>query len=325
MKAAVKSILKVAFAMILLLPSGCVHKDVSEVFLAGQIQVVFDWRKAPDAKASSMLLYLYSEEYKVAKYWFDNPTGGIIKAYPGAHTGICHDNDDSYSLLIRNHETHDQFEIYTETTKVLTGQGIATRSIPRAPGTEDEPLRSTPSMCYGTHDRNIYFAPISGLQTLTFYPEELVSHYTVEFIGVENLNNADLRIDGSITSLAGGYYPGRLMATNEPVTYTFTVSADENLTTLKTEFLTFGVPSEGERKHMVSVYIVTKNRSGNVYTFDVTDQIKNAPDPKHVYIKIYGLKLPEIDPDDPPDDPGDRPGMGVDIDDWKTQYFDIKV
>lgn len=310
---------------LLLMAGACVHKDISDADLAEKVQVIFDWTKAPDATASQMVLYMYSDERDVARHWFSNSEGGFIKSYPGAHTAVCHNNDDSYNLLVRNHEPHDGIEFYTENTIVLAGQGISTRSIPRAPGTENEPLRSTPPMCYGANEREILLVPSAEIQTITLYPEELVSHYTVEFIDVKNLNSADLRIDGSISSLAGGYYPGRMQSTDEAVTYTFTVSAAFEQNSLISEFITFGVPSDGNRQHMVSVYIVTKNRSGNLYTFDVTDQVNNAPDPKHVHIKIYGLELPEIIIPDPPDDPDNKTGMSVDIDNWNIQHFNIKI
>lgn len=160
-------------------------------------------------------------------------------------------------------------------------------------------------------------------QTVTLYPEELVCHYSVEFVDVENLKSADLHIDATISSLAGGYYPGRMTPTSESVSHTFTLTADDQLNSLRADFLTFGPPVGEERPHLICVYVALKNRTGNFYTFDVSDQVNKAPDPKHVDIRIYGLKLPEL-PDDPPSPPVEG-GVSVEIDTWQTYHFDLKV
>lgn len=301
--------------------SSCVHKDVSESDLAENVRVVFDWSKAEDADASQMTMYLYPEGMEMAQYWFSDRRGGIIQAYPGDHTAVCHNNDNVYDMRVRNHHAHDELEVYTDDVSALQGQGISTRGIPRAPGSENEPLRMTPPMCYGTHTRDITLLPVAEEQVITLYPEELVTHVTVEFEGVENLRSADLRIDGTLSGMAGGYYPGRLAPTAETVSHTFTFSPDAGMTNLMSHFLTFGAP-EADGRHMVSVYIMTKAREGNFYNYDVTDQVKNAPDPKHIHIILPLLKLPEVPK--VPDEPSST-GMGVEINKWHVEYYDIKM
>lgn len=312
--------------ILLLLTEGCTLKNLKDgapTTLAGNVKVVFDWSKVEEPQASTMALYLYSDEHDVMNYWFNTPDGGYIKSYSGMHTAVCHSNDDPYVHHLRNHDTHNGFEIYTDNTSVLVGQGISTRGIPRAEGTEEEPLRMTPSMIYGAQHSEIHLRASDLEQTVTLYPEELVCRYSVEFVDVENLKSADLRIDASISSLAGGYYPGRMSPTSEAVSHTFTLTADEELTSLRSEFLTFGLPDREELPHKICVYIALKNRTGNFYTFDVSDQVNKAPDPRNVNIKIHGLKLPEI-PDDPPPTPPEG-GMNVEIDSWDIFYFDLQV
>ncbi len=88
--------------------------------------------------------------------------------------------------------------------------------------------------------------------------------------------------------------------------------------------MTFGLPDGSDNlPHKICVYIALKNRTGNFYTFDVSDQINNAPDPRNVNIVVHGLKLPEI-PDDPPTPPQEG-GVTVEVDNWDTFYFDLKV
>lgn len=308
----------------LLIAVSCEHKGFSEISIAEKVQVVFDWNKAPDASVKQMAFYLYSDSRDVARHWFSNPAGGIIKSYPGAFTAVCHNDDNSFELLVRNHHSHDEIEIYTEDTYVLTGQNLSTAGIPRAPGTEGEPMRATPSMCYGSNIRDILLFPTDTLQTITLYPEELVCHYTVEFINVENLSRADIMVDGALTSMAGGYLPGKLKATQERVSHTFTFSTDIENKRLISNFLTFGVPEGDTLDHMVSLYVVMSDRRGSLYTYNVSDQVNEAPDPRNVHIVISGLSLPEVPDTPPPSDPN-SPGMNVGIDDWNVQNFDVKV
>ena len=308
------------------LTASCVHKDLNDeapTTIADNVEVIFDWEKAPYKEASNMVLYLYSEAHGMMDYRFNNTDGGVIRTYGGTHTAICHSNDNPYSHLIRDEESHDSMEIYTDNTSVLVGQGISTRGIPRVKGTEDEPLRFTPPMIYGSQDSEIDLK-VSGLsQTITMYPEELVCRYSVEFVDVENIHNADLRIDATISSLAGGYRPGLMEPTSEAVSHTFTLTADEESKTMTSEFFTFGVPEGEEKPHMIGLYIALRNRTGNFYTFDVSDQVNKAPNPKNVVIKIYGLKLPDIP--DIPIEPPEGGGVSIEVDTWDTIHYDIKV
>lgn len=312
---------------LLLLTGGCTEKNLNDdapATIAGNVRVIFDWSKVVDSQASSMGLYLYSNEYGMMDYWFNNPNGDLIRAYSGRHTAVCHSNDDPYVHILRNQHDHNEIEIYTDETAVLLGQGISTRGIPRAQGTEDEPLRVTPTMIYGSQEREINLRSTNLAQTITLYPEELVCRYSVEFVDVENLQNADLRIDATISSLAGGYYPGRMSATSEAVSHAFTLETDDKLQSLSSEFLTFGLPVGDERPHKICLYIALKNKKGNFYTFDVSDQVNKAPDPRNVSIKISGLKLPDI-PYDPPVNPPESGGVSVEIDSWDTYHFDLQV
>lgn len=311
----------------LILSTGCVHKNMRDdapAVIAEEVEVIFDWSKAPDHNAQNMLLYLYPEDHEMIDHWFSNPNGGIIRTYAGKQTAICHNQENSFNFYVRNSESHENLEIYTESSNILAGQGISTRNIPRAPGTENEPIRSTPPLCYGTQRRDIFLNPSDHRQTLIFQPEELVCRYTVDFIDVENLKSADLRIDATVSSLAGGYRIGTLSSTEESVSHSFTLYPLEDMTSLHSEFFTFGVPAGEIRPHYISVYIALRNRSGNLYNYDVSDQINAAPDPRNVHIRIYGLKLPEI-PDDPPDPPDEGGDMSITIGNWEVEYFDLPL
>ncbi|MDE6561112.1 MAG: DUF5119 domain-containing protein [Muribaculaceae bacterium] len=317
----------IALGMLFLIAEGCTHKDLNEdahTTLADNVEVIFDWSKTPAKEAKTMVLYLYSDEHEMMDYRFNNPDGGTIRTYAGPHTAVCHSNDDPYGHHLRAQDSHDDIEIYTDETGILVGQGISTRGIPRAKGTEDEPLRETPSMIYGAQNREVNLKVSALPQKLALFPEELICRYSVEFVDVENLKSADLRIDATISSLAGGYYPGRMKPNSEAVSHTFTLTANLDNNSLNTVFYTFGLPEGEEKDHKICLYIALKDRTGAFYTFDVTDQVNKAPDPRNVSIKIYGLKLPEI-PDDPPKLPDGESGFSIEVDTWDTYHYDLKV
>lgn len=317
----------VLLVILFLLAEGCTHKDLNEdahTTIAENVEVIFDWSKTPDKEAKTMVLYLYSKEHDVMDYRFNNPDGGFIRTYGGSHTVVCHSNDDPYRHHLRNHHSHEEIEIFTDETAILVGQGISTRGIPRAKGTEDEPLRNTPSMIYGSQDRDVSLKVSALPQQIKIYPEELVCHYTVEFIEVKNLKNANVEVDATISSMAGGYYPGRMKATSEAVSHTFTLTPDVENKSLHAEFLTFGAPDGEKMPHKLCLYIVMKNRTGTFYTFDVTEQVNNAPDPRNVKIRISGIELPDI-PDDPFTPPQGEGGLSVDIESWEVFHFGLIV
>lgn len=310
-------------AILFLLAEGCSEKNLNDgapTTIADHVEVIFDWSKVAEPHASTMVLYLYSDEHEVMDHWFNNRNGGVIRSYGGKHTAVCHSNDDPYVHRLRNQHDHGEIEIFTNSVAQLVGQGISTRDIPRAEGTENEPLRVTPSMIYATQNSDINFRVSSLPQTLILYPEELLCRYSVEFVDVENLKNSTLQIDGTISSLAGGYFPGRMTTSSEAVTQSFTLTPDVEKRSLRADFLTFGVPTGGDRPHKISLYIAFKNRTGNFYTFDVSDQINNAPDPRNVNIVIRGLKLPDI-----PDNINPDTGVTIEVDSWETFNFDLKV
>ncbi|MDE5850535.1 MAG: DUF5119 domain-containing protein [Muribaculaceae bacterium] len=309
-----------------LMTEGCTHRDLNDdapTKIADNVDVIFNWSKAPDKEAKTMVLYLYSDDHEMMDYRFNNPDGGNIRSYGGPHTAICHSNDDPYGHHLRNQHQHDEIEIFTDETAILVGQNISTRSIPRAKGTEDEPLRNTPSMIYGAQSRDVDLKVSALPQKLELYPEELICRYSVEFVEVENLKKADVRIDATISSLAGGFYPGRMSPGSESVSHTFTLNADLEHNSLNAEFFTFGLPEGKELPHKICLYIALKNRTGGFYTFDVSDQVNKAPDPKNVKIRIHGLKLPDI-PDDPLPPQGEG-GVSIELDNWDTYYLDLKV
>lgn len=65
-------------------------------------------------------------------------------------------------------------------------------------------------------------------------------------------------------------------------------------------------------KHYLRIYTTSKY----YYTYDITDQVHDAPDPKNVYIVVSGLRLPSAD----------GTGMTPGVNDWDdTEVVEIPM
>ena len=63
--------------------------------------------------------------------------------------------------------------------------------------------------------------------------------------------------------------------------------------TITADFLTFGPPAGAPGKHLLRIYVQLPDGKKVYYTFDVTDQVRHAPDPRNVHIVLDGLTLPK--------------------------------
>ncbi|MDE5841313.1 MAG: DUF5119 domain-containing protein, partial [Muribaculaceae bacterium] len=96
--------------------TSCRHKDLyMEEEMSSQLQVVFDWRNAPEADPTSMALYLYEDDGRnPMRFIFSNKEGGLIKSPFGNHHAICMNADNTDWARIRNNESVETLEIYTQ-------------------------------------------------------------------------------------------------------------------------------------------------------------------------------------------------------------------
>ena len=289
-------VIATAAAAAMLTLAGCHHKDLEPYEPTGDLEVVFDWRNAPDATPASMAFTMYPEAGgEAVAYMFENRTGGSIRAAGGDYRALCLNSDITDWARLRNREAIETFEIQTPDADELEAQKLESRSLPRARGAENERLASTPGMLWGSVSDKVTVHPLGGHQVITMYPEERVCHYTVDILDVENTSSLrGASLDATISGMAEGYLHGLGKATETPVTMSFTLSAADDSNTLHGEFLTFGECPTTKADHMLSIYVALSNGSKTHFTTDVTTQVSDAADPTHVHIVVRGLKLPKI-------------------------------
>lgn len=302
--------------------SACEHKDLCfDSTHHTDVEVVFDWRNAPDASPSSMAAYFYDAETGTPlRFIFDNKDGGMIKIPASSYCGLAMNSDNSDWARMRGNGDPDSFETYTQDADNLASYGLSTRAVPRAAGTEQERVAKTPGMLWSDRRDNIkveYSADSPAHQVITFYPQEAVCHYTVDISDVDNLQYVDRsQIDGTISGMAEGYLHGKNCGSEGHVTMPFVLNADKSASTLHGEFLTFGESANDTGTHILTIYLYLTDGSKWYYTFDVTNQVHNAPDPRHVHIVLKGLPLPA------PITSGG--GIVPTVDDWQTEDIDLK-
>lgn len=305
--------------------SSCRHKDIEfEVNDRGQVYVAFDWQKAPEAKPTSMLVYFYpADGDKPLLYTFADISGGPISIPYDSYIGLGINGDNTDWAGIRNTNDPDSFEVYTRDAESLEAYGILSRSVPRAVGAENERMAKTPGMMWSDRLDNIVVDGLTdtdanGVQVITFYPDEVTCHYTVDILDIEHseyLSGAE--VDGTLSGMAEGYLHGRRTATDVPVTMPFTLKSNIEEKSLHSEFLTFGECGKTARKHMLTVYVYLTDGTKWYHTYDVSDQVSMAPDPRNVHIVLRGLDLPEPI--------GGGSGFRPEVGDWNEIHINLPM
>ena len=282
------------------------------------LRVVFDWRNAPDASPQSMSLYLFpAAGGEPLRYEFTDITGGMITVPEGAYHAACI-NSDTELVLYRNTGSRETFECHTRSTALLenySSYGVRSETVPRAEGTAEERVALSPDMLWGDHAEGIAVAK-DARNTVTLYPDEEVCTYTVTVRRAENLKYA-AALGGSLSSMAGGVLPAVGTVSDERVTVPFDAFKSQDKTELHARFLTFGHDDGAGCPHSLIIYAILSDNAKWYYTYDVTSQVHDAPDPRHVDIILDGLPLPK-----PIVNGG---GFRPDIDEWKTIKIDIPL
>lgn len=315
----------ILLGVFMLTVSACRHKDlIYDAEDRSEVYVVFDWRNAPDANPSSMLAYFYSANSKEGLlYTFADITGGRISIPYGHYSGIGINGDNADRIGMRYTDDPDAFEVFTRDAENLEANAIVSRSVPRAPGTEDERMAKTPAMVWTDRQDNILLdndnvGEDKNIHVIRFYPEEAVCHYTVDILDIEHPEYLDgTEVDGTLSGMAEGFKVGAHTSTDVAVTMPFVLSSQNSGTSLNARFLTFGECSTTRRQHILSVYVYLTDGTKWYHTYDVTDQVANAPDPRNVHIVVRGLDLPKPS--------AGASGFKPDVNDWNSINIDLPM
>lgn len=294
--------------------ASCEHKELCyDHTHTVEVRVVFDWKNAPEAAPETMSLYLFPKTGgEPLRYEFTDRRGGTITVPFGAYDALGL-NSDTETLLFRNIALSGTFEVYTREANLLGALGIRSEDAPRAEGAQDERVAAQPDMLWCDSAKDIDLKRDVSGQTITLYPAVAVRNYTVEIRNAENLKYVT-GLSGSLSGMAAGLLVESKAPTSEAVTLPFAAAATEELTGITGGLQAFG-PCSAERAQKLVIYAVLGNGEKWYYTYDVTEQVREAPDPYNVHILLDGLPLPK------PlvNGGGFQPG----VDGWNEIFIDI--
>lgn len=324
----------ITYIIIALIFVSCEHKELcyQHPHIA-TITVEFDWKNAPEATPEGMCLFFYAQDSRqVYRYDLSGKEGGKIDIAVGKYSLICY-NNDTESVMFRNMNTYYTHEAYTREGGIFENIYGTSAYAPRSKGAEEERVKICPDMMWGCTEYNVEIKE-SGIsysytkeedrnkvtteyeQVITLYPSALIATYTYEVRNVKNLKNAT-QICGSLSSMAGCMKFVDEELGTECVTIPFEAYSD-GVSTITGKFYTFGHHEQNERPHHMLLYFWIKNMpKGYYYTFDVTDQIHNAPDKRHVHIIIDGPELPQVIEN--------GSGFHPSVDGWENVESDLKM
>lgn len=324
--------------------TSCNHKDLCyEHIHNSKLTIVYDWRDAPDATAKGMCVFFYSMDNADEYYRFDfsNTHGGEIEIPKGRYRLITYNNDTE---IVRFNATNI-YEGNIATTRPadilepLYGNGTSSNM-----HTDDgEDVMITPDGLWGCHAEEVIisdhgvectFTPYDGRsraeanssvdsdgnQTITLYPHDMLCHYSYEVRNVENVSHIS-KVSAALSGMSGSLSLYDEMLDDTPVTLPVGGSSETDSNRITGKFLTFGHNPANHAAHKMTFFVVMDDGSKYVIknqdNLDVTTQVDNAPDRRHVHIIIDGLKLPTTS----------NPDQGWDptVDDWGVVHEDIEI
>lgn len=307
-------------AILLLLPC-CVHKELCwDHPHTMSVKVEFDWRDAPGADPDGMCVYFYpvggGSGYR---FDFKGTEGGEVNLTVGEYLVLCYNNDTEAVQFYNTDDfaTHGGFTREGNPLEPMYGNA-ASYSVPKADGAEDERVVICPDMLWGSSDTEVEIVD-KAENVVTLYPHEMVCTYTYEVRNVKNLEHLQ-QMSGTLSGMSGMLTFSSEELDDECVTIPFGASSD-GVSRVTGEFYTFGHHPENEEPHNMVFYAVMDD--GKKYCFkgadnlDVTSQIHEAPDQRHVHIIIDGLDLPEPIEGESGFDPS--------IDDWEVVEVEIEM
>lgn len=299
---------------------SCRHKDLCyEEAPVSQVEVAFDWSKAPQAKVASMRVFLYPEDGgKVMTYEFANMQGGPVMLPEGNYRAICI-NSDTEALLYKNIHTYEEFMVSTPVGLV---NGMVFSALQMKKKAVAYSVQTSPDDFYSDNLSSVHIRSASGKQRIVFYPEMAFCRYRIKMINVINLQHVYLgSVTGGLSGLSEVFYVGRNVIDNDRAIVPFNMKRRGD-STLTASFFALG-QSKYDDEHKVAIHVRLQDGSEKCYVFDVTQQIHEAPDPRNVLILLDGMVIPDtLDYEHEEKNEG---GFKPSLDDWEDVNVDLDM
>ena len=270
------------------------------------VKVTFNWQKAPDAFTRADGQQQQNMGMTVLFYNLDEPgaepirydfglEGGTARLEAGTYRAVCY-NNNTETILYRSMNYWNSLEAYTRQSSIEEGTLLTRSGMPRAQGTEGEPVILEPDPLWGSCSEPFTLKHDDRDVSLVLYPEYRYQTLTITIINVPNLQYTG-QFGGAMSGLAASRWMASGLFGENLATQAFTASVID-ATTLQMKFRIFGhCPhlAEGiENPHIFTVYAILADNSKWYYTIDVTDKIHEyGLSDKDINITIDGLPVPK--------------------------------
>lgn len=301
-------VIKFVSLLVLVCASGCSQRELCyDHSHASPVTVIFDWSNAPEAAPETMVVWFFSVDTDES-YRFELTDGqgqesrsGFdckIKVRPGTYRVLCHNGGAEY--IIEQGQNADDYRLVTPDDEVLAPMNRS-ESAPLPGAIANQPVRKQPDTLWAhTLDTPVTVLPSDDTEKqILFTPVEVTAVYDITITGVKNLTSG---VDASavITGMAEAWHPLTSRPAGEEATIPFALN-HAGADCLKGSVVVFGDNTPHNVRHYLRVYTSYKY----YYDYDVTDQIHNASDSRHVEINLNGLNLPAT-----------GEGMSPGVNDW---------
>lgn len=313
--------LNTGMAIGLMFLAGCHHKDL--VYGSAEskvIEVVFDWRDAPEASPESMALYLYPTDGSEAlRYEFSGREGGSIRVPFGTYDALCINSDNTSWAHLTNTRGREAFGVSVGVLSESSDEDESTFA-----GVYRAGAKATDGLTVNEHPRGLWTGSADAFtviaspvdQTLTLVPEDALCYYTVDIIDVKGLEDySGSGIPALLTGMSDGVDALSRTSSTNPVSYPLILQPATRANSLHAEFTTFGEDTPANPVHQLHAMVEQTDGTWKLRSTDVTDQVHNAPDARHVHIIVRGFTLPH----------SSGGGLSADVDDWETENFTLHM
>lgn len=296
--------------------TGCEQRELCyDHSHVSPVAIEFDWSMAPEATPNTMVVWFFSTTSK-ERYRFELTGDGTssrsdfdcrIMVRPGTYRVLCHNGTTDNNS--EDGDTFYEYNLLTYGDAVLAPLNRS-ENAPLPDDADNQPVRAMGSTVYAhTLDETVTIEPAAaGDKIIRFTPVEVTSVYDVIITGVENLT-ADIDASAALTGLAEAWNPATSAPGGAEVTIPFKLNHC-GTDCLRGSLVTFGDNAPHNVRHRLRVF--TSYRF--FYDFDVSEQIHNAGNSKHIEIHVHGLKLPVVD----------QGGMSPGVEGWDNAE-DIEV
>lgn len=323
-----------AGAVIMLMIAAACQKDLDRGpnYLKTHFKVLFDWTDARDASPSVMKFIAFPDNGgQMVEYGFTRATGGELDLAAGEYHAVSF-NDDTETLAGTG-STWGGYEIYAhETTLALFSPMFsASRAVPRAAGTDGDPVVEEPDMLWTGTSKEGFVSGDDENETLTLRMQPSVYTYTFQVNDVHNLQYVT-DITATVSGMSPSMYPSTNLPSEKHCIIPMHVDSDGK-SVIKASVRSFGHCSghegkhgevTGHESHMLVVYARLMDGTKWYYEFDVTDILH---DDDNVITKPDGsVEVPVVVDELPFPKPfTNGSGMHPDVEDWNAVEVDVQM